>query len=265
MDYRFTDAVADPVGDADRFATEQLVRFSPVAWSYAPPVNTPEPGPLPALANGRVNFGCFNNMAKLTDPMLKLWARVLAAVPNSRLLLKGRGFGDPAARAAFLARLQRQGIAPEQVVLFERSLTTADHLAVYGQVDIAFDSFPYNGTTTTCEALWMGVPVIALCGDRHVSRVSASLLTAAGHPDWIARDSDDFVRIAAALAADLQRLEATRIRLRGDMQHSMMLDHAGQAAFFSAALRECWRAWCVSQSPPKLAPLAMPASVQGAA
>jgi predicted O-linked N-acetylglucosamine transferase (SPINDLY family) len=111
-------------------------------------------------------------------------------------------------------------------------------------VDIALDTFRYHGTTTTCEALWMGVPVVTLAGDCHMARVGASLLTAAGHPDWIAREAGDYVRIAAALAADPAQLGRLRQGLRAHLQESPLLDHAGQAVRFGAALRSCWTAWC---------------------
>ncbi|HWA25507.1 MAG TPA: tetratricopeptide repeat protein, partial [Lacunisphaera sp.] len=182
--YRFTDGVVDPEGDADALATEKLVRFAPTAWVYEPPAGAPEPGPAPCTVPspnvrntniGSVTFGCFNNLAKISDTMLALWARVLAAVPNSRLLLKGRGLGDAATRQRYFERLAAAGLAGDRVEFLERTTTTEEHLAVYRRVDISLDTFPYHGTTTTCEALWMGVPVVTLMGDRHVSRVSGSL------------------------------------------------------------------------------------------
>lgn len=242
--WRFTDAITDPPGEADALATEQLVRFAPTAWCYAPPENTPEVGLPPGAAGGSVTFGCFNNLAKISDTTLRLWAGVLRAVPGSRLLLKGRGLGDAAVRGRYLARFTAAGIAPERLELAERTARTEDHLALYGKVDIALDTFPYHGTTTTCEALWMGVPVVTLLGDRHAARVSASLLTAAGHPEWIAADAGSYAAIAAGLAADPARLAAIRAGLRAELKASPLLDHAGQANRFGAALRDCWAAAC---------------------
>ena len=244
MGYRFTDAVADPVGEADVFATEKLVRFAPTAWAYEPPADAPSPQAPPSAAGAPVTFGCFNNLGKISDAMLTLWGRILQATPGSRLLLKGQGFGAAPARAAYAARLHACGLPLDRVELMERTITTAEHLALYHRVDISLDTFPYNGTTTTCEALWMGVPVITLLGDRHIARVSASLVTAAGHPEWIATSPEDYVRRAVELAADPVRLRTLRAGLRGDMQRSALLDHAGQGACFSAALRQCWREWC---------------------
>jgi predicted O-linked N-acetylglucosamine transferase (SPINDLY family) len=244
MDFRFTDAVADPEGEADRFATERLVRFAPTAWAYAPPADAPAVVPAPGGARGWVTFGCFNNLAKITDGMLATWGRILAGVPHSRLRLKGRGLGDDAIRERYRERLGRCGLDPARVELLDRTADTRQHLALYHDIDVALDTFPYNGTTTTCEALWMGVPVISLAGDRHMSRVGASLLAAAGHPEWVATDADDYVRRAIELAANPTRLAGIAAGLRDELARSPLLDHAGQAARFGAALRACWVERC---------------------
>jgi predicted O-linked N-acetylglucosamine transferase (SPINDLY family) len=244
MDFRFTDAVADPEGEVDRFATEKLVRFAPTAWAYAPPADAPGVVPAPAATRGWVTFGCFNNLAKITDRMLGTWARILDAVPQARLRLKGRGLGDAAVRESYCARLARCGLDPARVELLDRTADTRQHLALYNDIDVALDTFPYNGTTTTCEALWMGVPVVSLAGDRHMSRVGASLLTAVGHPEWIAADADDYVRRAIELASDPARLAGMAAGLRDELLRSPLLDHAGQAARFGAALRACWVERC---------------------
>jgi predicted O-linked N-acetylglucosamine transferase (SPINDLY family) len=249
MDFRFTDALADPPGDADAFATEHLVRFAPTAWCYAPPGDAPELAPAPCLARGHVTFGCYNNLAKITDRMLAVWAAVLAEVPASRLRLKGRGLSDAAVQARYRERFARAGLPAERVDLLERTAETASHLALYNEVDIAFDTFPYHGTTTTCEALWMGVPVVSLVGDRHVARVGASLLAAVGHAEWAVPTPEAYVRQAVALARDPAALAQLRAGLRREMSRSPLLEHAGQAARFGAALRECWAHWCQSRSP----------------
>jgi predicted O-linked N-acetylglucosamine transferase (SPINDLY family) len=245
MDYRFTDGVADPVGRADGLATERLVRFAPTAWAYAPAADGPEPVARPAGAP--VAFGCFNTPSKLTDPMLEVWGRLLQQVPGSRLVLKGSGLDRADVRESYLERLARAGIPGGVVTLLPRTATTAEHLTCYGEVDIALDTFPYHGTTTTCEALWMGVPVVSLAGDRHVSRVGASLLSAVGHREWVASNADEYIAIAARLAADAAGRTALRTGLRAELRRSALLDHAGQAARFGAALRECWAAWCARQ------------------
>jgi protein O-GlcNAc transferase len=273
MGYRFTDAVVDPAGDADALATEKLVRFAPTAWAYeapdcAPPVKVRNTnfhatsskerdptkvrntnfGPNGSGVESGVVFGCFNNIAKLSDTALALWARVLAAVPGSKLLLKGRGFGDESVRRRYFERFAAAGLPVERVEFLERTANTAEHLALYGRVDISLDTFPYHGTTTTCEALWMGVPVVTLMGDRHVARVSGSLLTAIGRAEWVALTPDDYVRIATELAADTAKLAAIRAGLRDEVRNSPLGDHAGQSARFAAALRQCWQAWCASRT-----------------
>ena len=247
MDYRFTDLLADPMGGADDLATEKLVRFAPTAWCYAPPGDAPPVAPLPSAAKGHVTFGCFNKPAKITDAMVALWSRVLRAVSDSRLRLKGAGFTSPEQQARFAARFAPHGIGPERLEFAERTPTNREHLACYGEIDIALDTAPYNGTTTTCEALWMGVPTVTLVGDRHMARVSASLLTAAGHAEWVAPDPAGYVARAVALAGDPAALAAIRAGLRDDLRRGPLLDAAGQAGRFGAALRETWHDWCAAQ------------------
>ena len=244
MDYRFVDALTDPAGDAEKYHTEKLVRFAPTAWSYQPPADAPEPAPVPSASGAPFTFGCFNNFAKISDATLSAWARVLAAVPHARLLLKGHGLDDPALAATLRERLALLGVAENRIKLLGRTAGIAEHLALYGQVDVALDTFPYHGTTTTCEALWSGVPVVTLAGDRHASRVGLSLLTALGRREWIAQDWADYIAIAVALAQVTAGLAAVRTSLRGEMRRSALLDHAGQAARFCDAVRECWKNWC---------------------
>ena len=247
MDYRFTDALADPLGEADRFATESLVRFAPTAWAYAPPADAPDPAMPAGAASGFITFGCFNTPAKITEAVLGLWARILLAVPGSRLCLKGAALDEPASRAHYTARLAQRGVGAESLILLDRTPDTRSHLACYHGVDIALDTVPYNGTTTTCEALWMGVPVVTLAGDRHMARVGVSLLTAAGHPEWIAANEEEYIGQAIRLAENPEQLADLRAQLRGELQHSPLLDHVGQAARFGAALRACWQQWCRAQ------------------
>lgn len=249
MDHRFTDAIADPVGEADRYATERLVRFAPTAWSYLPPGEAPGVAPAPCIENGCVTFGCFNTPAKITDTMLGLWARILHAVLGSRLCLKGAGLDSSTLRARYAACLAQHGVAADRVEYLPRTPDTKAHLACYGRVDIALDTAPYNGTTTTCESLWMGVPVVNLRGDRHMARVGASLLAAIGRSEWSVESGDAYVACASELAGDCNRLAALRGGLREAMLRSPLLDHAGQSARFGAALRECWRNWCDAQAP----------------
>lgn len=249
MDFRLVDAVTDPLHDSDSLHTEKLVRFAPVAWSYLPPSEALEPANRPCTTGAPVTFGCFNNFAKVTDAALAAWARLLAAVPGSRLRLKATGLGEPAVAGLVRERLVRAGLDPLRVELFERTASVAEHLALYHGIDVALDTFPYHGTTTTCEALWMGVPVVTLAGDRHAARVGASLLKTVGHPEWIAPSWDDYVRIAAELVSQPAALNCAGHKLRDRMRSSPLMDHAGQGARFGAALRDCWVKWCAAANP----------------
>lgn len=242
MDYRFTDEIADPPGGADTLHTERLVRFAPTAWTYEPPGDFPDFEGQPGVrdTDSTVAFGSFNALSKLSNSTLQLWSEVLRANPNSRLVLKSGGL-EP---ARWLRRLAGHGISAQQVRLLPYCLTVAEHLACYAQIDVALDPFPYQGTTTTCEALWMGVPVVTLLGDRHASRVGASLLTAIGHPEWIARDSAEYLTIATRLAAETGGGGRDRKKLRDEFRASALRDGAGQATRFGVAVRSCWRTWC---------------------
>jgi protein O-GlcNAc transferase len=241
MDFRFTDAIADPVGDSDRYHTERLVRFAPTAWVYRPPGDTPAVVPPSAAADVPVTFGCFSSPTKFTDTLFSAWARLLDTIPGSRLLLKGRDFDEAPVRDHLFARLRRAGVPLERLELLPRTAGTAEHLALYNRVDVALDTFPYAGTTTTCEALWMGRPVVTLAGDRHAARVGASLLTAVGHPEWIAANVEEYVRVAAELATDRSRLATASVGLREQLRTSPLMDEVGQARCFATALRRCWQ------------------------
>jgi len=242
IDFRLSDAIADPEGEADRYCTETLLRFSSCAWCYTPPPATPEVQAAPCLQEGAgIHFGCFNNFAKITDTSLEAWGRLLQALPSSRLILKNHGLGNPATQQRIRERFERVGLPVERVELLGRMDRIEDHLACYHRVDIALDSFPYHGTTTTCEALLMGVPVVTLRGDRHASRVSASLLHTVGHPEWIAESWEQFQEIALRLASDRQALAAQRSRLRQELLGSALCQHADQSRRFGEALDQMIR------------------------
>jgi protein O-GlcNAc transferase len=248
MDFRLVDAITDPYGDAEPLHAEKLVRFAPTAWCYRPPEESPLPAPPPSLEGSPVIFGSFNNFAKVTDAALFAWSKILNAVRGSRLRIKNAGLDDPAVSALVRERLARADLDLHRVELVGRDPAIACHLAQYQGIDVALDTSPYNGTTTTCEALWMGVPVVTLAGDRHASRVGASLLTAVGRPEWIARSWDDYIAVAAALATNPSQRRTIGLTLRSAMAASALLDHSGQAQRFGHALRECWGAWCHRQA-----------------
>lgn len=220
IDFRFTDAVSDPPGNTEHLYAEKLVRLPGPFSCYRPDDDAPPVGPLPATARGFVTFGCFNHLAKLTPAVLALWAELLRELPSSRLLLKSRGLGDPAVSDRLHATFAAAGIAAERIRCHGEELSVADHLSLYHEVDVALDPFPYNGTTTTCEALWMGVPVVALAGEVHAARVGVSLLTHTGLADWVAATPADYGRIALGAARDLPRLAALRAGLREQLRRS---------------------------------------------
>jgi predicted O-linked N-acetylglucosamine transferase (SPINDLY family) len=237
VDYRITDAWADPPGESDRLNVERLVRLPGGFLCYRPEPDAPGVEALPAQASGRVTFGCFNNFMKLSPTFLDVAAQVLGAVPGSRLLLKGRPLAVAAIADSVRDRFLRNGIDPARLELRGWESNPGSHLALYGAVDIALDSFPYNGTTTTCEALWMGVPVVTLAGDRHAGRVGSSLLHAVGLADLVATDAAGYVEICRRLSGDLQRLAGLRAGLRERMQRSALRDEAG----FARKLEDCYR------------------------
>ena len=200
MDYRLTDAVADPDG-AEAFHSESLVRLPRCFLCYTPEARTPPVGSLPARRTGHVTFGSFNNLAKTTPEVVAVWSKVLNSVPDARILLKSRALHDASVRRRYLSLFAEYGIGKDRVELAERTGSKLAHLALYGRLDIALDPFPYNGTTTTCEAVWMGVPVVTLAGEAHAGRVGASLLSAIGAEGLIA-ESVGWFRKAAALRPD---------------------------------------------------------------
>jgi protein O-GlcNAc transferase len=244
IDWRITDEIADPPG-AERFYTEKLARLPGSFLCYeAWGRDTPEVAPAPAEASGRVTFGSFNNPQKLSVSTITSWAAILARVPLSRLLLKAPTFIDPGLRQHFLDLFMRQGIGTDRIEFRGFAATSASHLLTYGEVDVALDPFPYNGTATSCEAMWMGVPIVALIGDKHSGRVGLDLLTRVGLPDLAAPDLPAYVASAAALAQDLARLRQIRSTLRERMRGSALCDGKAFARSFEGALRHMWQQFC---------------------
>jgi predicted O-linked N-acetylglucosamine transferase (SPINDLY family) len=237
MDYRLVDAITDPPGEADRLATETLIRLDGGFLCFEPAADAPNPGAPPCIAADAVTFGSFNNLAKLSAPTLDVWTEILARVPDSRLLLKASGLEDETIRRDFLARFGRRGVDLERIDLLGRAERLSDHLALYGQVDVALDPFPYNGTTTTCEALWMGVPVVTVLGDRHAGRVGASLLMQVGLSEWVATSAEHYIELARTLASDRDHLSLLRRTMRARMSISSLCDARSFARKMEATYR----------------------------
>jgi len=255
VDYRITDAIADPPEAADRLHTERLVRLSGGFLCYRPPADAPPVAPTPALARGYVTFGSFNNLAKVNPEVFRAWGEVLRAVPTARLLLKGKLLADETTANGYRRQFAELGIAAERLELRPLTPGIAEHMRLYSEVDIGLDPFPYNGTTTTCEALFMGVPVVTLVGDRHAARVGLSLLSRVGLSELAAPNSGAYVKIALELARDVEALNALRLGMRDRLQSSPLMDETRFAREFESALREMWRRWCdPAHRPPEGSP-----------
>jgi protein O-GlcNAc transferase len=244
IDYRLTDALTDPPGASERFHTEALVRLPQGFLTYQPSLESPPVNALPALGDDHITFGSFNNATKLNTAVIALWAQILRALPRAHLLLKAAQLGDADTAERFRQRFVSEGIAPERVQTLGAFASEGDHLKVYHRIDIALDPFPYNGTTTTCEALWMGVPVITLAGTTHAGRVGVSLLTQAGLAELITPTPEAYVELAIELANDLPRLQGLRQSLRERLAASALCDAKGFTRALEAAYRGMWEKYC---------------------
>jgi protein O-GlcNAc transferase len=235
IDFVLTDSFHSPDGLEEDYA-ETLLRFPCGYISYEPPPYAPDPGPLPMAETGSPTFGCLNNPAKLGPATVRLWSRILREIPGSRLVLKYKGMDDIAVRHRLLGLFSANGVEPGRVEMLGQT-PHADHLATFQRIDIALDPSPYSGGLSTCEALWMGVPVVTLPGRAFAGRHSLSHLSNAGITDTIARDEDDFVRIALGLAARPDALAAIRHTQRERVRQSALCDLDGYANDFISALR----------------------------
>lgn len=238
--YRLTDAEADPPGAADALHVERLVRLAGGLHCYQAPADAPAVNDLPALGlpEHRLTFGSFNNISKINPAVVAAWAGILGALPGSRLVLKGQLLAHASTRAALTAEFAGHGIAAERIELRRWLPRAGNPMAAYHDIDIALDTFPYNGTTTSFEALWMGVPVITLRGARHAARVGASILAHLGRSEWIADDLAGYQRIAVELASKLDALAAQRRTLRDALRASTLCDAEGFARKLEAIYRE---------------------------
>ena len=223
IDYRFTDEIADPIGESDDLHSEELIRLEGGFLCYPGNESAPDKLVLPCLERGYVTFGSFNNLTKVTPEVVKLWGYILNCTPNSHLLLKSKQLSDKGVRTRYQKMFEKEGIPAKRIELFGW-LTEKDHLDLYNKIDIALDPFPYNGTTTSCEALWMGVPVVTMLGDRHSGRVGASILTHTGLEELIAENPKSYVEIAIRLSKNTEKLAALRTVLRNQMMDSPLCD-----------------------------------------
>ncbi len=238
MDYFIADEIGVPAA-ARQFFTEAVACLPDTRLCFSPPRDAPFVADTPALRNGYITFGSFQAIRKLNDAVLSAWARILAAVPGARLRIQSDSLGDALGRAAFEGRASAQGIDPERLQLHAAG-SRAQYLSSHAEVDILLDSFPFPGGTTTCEALWMGVPTLTLTGETLVARQGASLLGAAGLADWVVSDTDAYEHAAIDRAADVADLQALRLRLREQVRMSPLFDAARFALAFETLLTELW-------------------------
>jgi predicted O-linked N-acetylglucosamine transferase (SPINDLY family) len=219
MDWLIGDTVLIP-SESDELYSERLAKLNRSFLCFKPRPDTPDVTPTPALKNGYITFGSFNNLPKLSDRCIHLWSKVLDAVPNSELILKALSFSDEGTKNQVYKRFQKLGIPRQRIQLLGPTVPITRFLAKYSRIDIALDTLPYNGGTTSCDALWMGVPIVTLAGQHFYERMGSSILTALGEPDWVANDEQAYINIAVELASDIAALAATRAGLRGQMKNS---------------------------------------------
>ncbi len=242
MDYRLTDEHADPPGQTDRYHTERLVRLPRAFFCYAAP-EAPPVNDLPALTAGCFTFASLNQLIKLRPTVWGTWCRILSAVPDARLLV----LAHPSATLERRMRetFERGGVDPNRVTRVDRR-PRGEYLRLHHQIDLALDAFPFNGHTTVCDALWMGVPSVMMEGDSYVSRFGGSALRNLGLEELIARSPERYVETAVAWAGQRRRLAELRPALRDRMRQSPLLDAAGFARNLEEAYRQMWRRWCGS-------------------
>ncbi|MBU0746256.1 MAG: acetylglucosamine transferase [Gammaproteobacteria bacterium] len=248
VDYKFTDEVTDPP-DAQAEYTEQLYRLPTLFACYRPMSRHPlwryqpryQVRPTPAMENGFITFGSCNNLGKLTDGVLALWGQILQAVPGSRLLIEGKNLDRPDFATAYRQRCQGLGLDPERLDLV--ALDGDNQYVTYHRIDIALDPFPLTGGTTTCDVLWMGVPIVSMVGHSFKSRMGVGLLTYLGRTEWLAESHADYVRIARELAADVPALNALRLGLRQEVESSAIMREDLFNHHFGEGLRVMWLQW----------------------
>jgi protein O-GlcNAc transferase len=241
IDYKIVDNQTIPLETIAPPFSENLLRLPDSLWCYRPTEKMPEPSPLPALKNGFMTFGSFNNFNKVDQETLALWAQLLKAIPASRLMMLTVSIGD--ARERLIRQFAEQGIAAERLE-FHGKMPFGEFHQRFLEVDISLDPLNVNGATTTCESLWMGVPVISLVGSRFLTRAGLSLLTSAGVPEFLAHSPDDYIRIAVDLARDPMKLDEIRASLRERLRASPLADEVAFTRHLENLYREVWKTWC---------------------
>ena len=239
MDWRISDEWADPRGQ-EAFHSEKLLRIPGGFQVYAPPADAPELSEMPCLKNSYITFGSFNSLPKINKSVIQIWARILKSVPGSKLFLKAYALADNEVRDYFAALFRDEGIEEKRLSFSGMKGTLNEHLAEYSKVDLALDTFPYNGATTSCEALWMGVPVLTLAGERHAGRVGVSLLKRLGLESFITETKSSYIANARAAALNQEVLKDLRRNLRNIMASSSLCDAESFTRKFGAALKSVY-------------------------
>jgi predicted O-linked N-acetylglucosamine transferase (SPINDLY family) len=222
MDYRFTDNVADPVGVTDHLYTEKLIRIPNGFLCYQGDDSIAFNNMPPCVNNKFITFGSFNNLHKVTNQVIEVWSKILLSVPNSCLIIKSKNLLNKTTRSNLLNKFKCEGISTDRITLYSFLPTKKDHLALYDSIDIALDTFPYNGTTTTCEALWMGIPVVTFLGKVHSARVGGSILTQIKLEDLVANDVNMYINTSIKLAKNIEDIIKLRKALRSNMKKSTL-------------------------------------------
>jgi len=245
IDYRITDFYAEPVGMTESLNVETLWRLPGIFSCYQPHANSPAVIDHPPFEdNGYITFGCFNNFFKVTDPVLETWAKIMAQIPDARLLLEIANLDKPEFLADTKERLQRLGLPMDRVILELRK--PENQFVLYNKIDIALDPFPCVGGTTSLDTLWMGAPLITLAGDHFTSRMGVSILTNAGLPELIAENKDQYIKLSVDLASNKDRLRATRHNLRHKIAARPLMDQVGFTKNMESAYREMWIKYCAA-------------------
>ena len=243
MDYRISDIYIDPMSADLGCYSEKTVRLANSYWCYGGFIDTPDISPLPALASDRVTFGCLNQLPKISHRCLDVWLDILRSIPSAHLLLLSP---EGEARVAISAYCAQRGIDASRLEFTVRQGIN-DYYKTYSRIDIALDPFPFGGGITTCDALWMGVPVVTLYGRTAVGRGGGSILSHMGLNGLIAENSAEYIRIVVGLAEDLPRLNYLRWTLRRRMERSPLRDIEGHARDVEGAFRRIWYDWCASR------------------
>ena len=240
IDYRLTDSVLDPAGQPRR-DTEELLRLPSGMCCFGPPADAPDAGPLPAVGRGHLTFGSLHNLFKLNAGVFDLWSQILRSMPTARLLVFRDTLTDTA-QSHIIRQFADRGISSDRLDL-RRWSGAPGYLSIYQEIDVSLDAFPVTGGVTTCESLWMGVPVLSLKGARPAGRNSAALLSRVGLGEWAVDTAADYLSMAVGLAGELDRLSALRASLRGRVQ-ATLCDAAGFTRELEDAYRAMWRRWC---------------------